>query len=419
MENKGKFWKGVLVGALVTAFVCLCSVGMAAGINMIGRTSNNMTQSSTAQTGGENGQSPAGFNLPDISEKISTLQKVIETYFLFDEEMEDVEDGIYTGMLYGLGDPYSTYYSKENFDKLMEETEGVYHGIGVMISQDRISGVVTIVRVFQNGPSFEAGLQPGDMIYKVGGEEITGIDMDILVKNYIKGPEGTKVDITVLRPEVNDYMDFQVARRQIEVPTVAHKMLEDQIGYVQVTQFDGITAQQFKDAVDDLQSQGMKKIVVDLRDNPGGVLNGVVEMLDYILPDGLLVYTEDKNGKGDKFYSKDGHQLDLPMAVLVNGNSASASEVFAGAVKDFKWATLVGTKTFGKGIVQSLIPLGDGTAVKLTVAHYFTPSGYDLHGKGIEPDVSVELNDEVKNKAVIPEGQDNQLEEALKVLKEK
>lgn len=416
MENKGKFWKGVLVGALVTAFVCLCSVGMAAGINLIVRSnSGNLTKSPAieAESGGEH----AKLNTAGIIEKIDVLQQVVDKYYLFDEDVTDVEDGIYSGMMYGLGDPYSVYYNAEDFKKLMEQTEGVYHGIGVMISQDRLTGIITIVRVFQGAPGFEAGLQPGDIIYKVSGEEVTGMDLDLLVNNYIKGAEGTSVDITVLRPELNDYVDFKVARRQVEVPTVEHEMLEDNIGYIQVIQFDVVTADQFKSAVDDLQSKGMERLVVDLRGNPGGVLDSVVGMLDYILPDGLLVYTQDKNGKGEKYYSKDGHQLDLPMVVLVNENSASASEVFAGAVKDFKWGTLVGTKTFGKGIVQHLIPLGDGTAVKLTVSHYFTPSGFDLHEKGIEPDVTEELKEELKVKAVIPKEEDNQLQKGLEVLK--
>ena len=216
--------------------------------------------------------------------------------------------------------------------------------------------------------------------------------------------------VTVLRGEDKKEIEAEVTRRSIEVPTVAHKMLDQHVGYLSVAQFDEVTSDQFKAAIDDLNSQGMQKLVIDLRDNPGGVLSSCVDMLNYLLPKGLLVYTADKDGKGDKFYSDDAHQLDIPIAILVNGNSASASEVFAGAMKDRGRAKIVGTKTFGKGIVQTLLSLQDGSAVKITTQHYYTPSGFDLHKKGIEPDVVVELNKETKTKV------DNQLQEAIKAL---
>lgn len=419
MESKSRFWKGALVGALVTAFSGLIIVGMSTGILMIGRSViDNQAESKVIESGqGTDGK--RALNVAGIEAKMGLIQQIIDQYYLFDEDMTKVEDGIYTGMMFGLEDPYSVYYSKEDYERLKESTEGVYYGIGVMVSQDRNTGVITIVKVFPGTPGYEAGMQPGDILYKVTGTEVTGIDLDLVVSKYIKGEEGTSVNITVLRPENNDYVDMSVERRQIEVPTVEHKMMDSQIGYIEVSQFDTITAEQFEKAIEDLEAQGMEKMIIDLRDNPGGVLDSVVRMLDYVLPDGLLVYTEDKNGKGDKFYSKDGHEVKMPMVVLVNGNSASASEVFSGAVKDFGWATIVGTTTFGKGIVQHLIPLGDGTAVKLTVSHYFTPSGFDLHGKGIEPDVKVELNEELKTKAVVAEEEDNQLQEALEILRSK
>lgn len=415
MENKNKFWKGALVGALVTAFTGLIIVLFSAGIFLFGkRVIDNQVQTERVETGlNEDG---TGLELDRIEDKMDLIQQIISQYYLFDEDPEKVEAGIYTGMMYGLEDPYSVYYTKEDYAKLKEDTEGVYCGIGAMVSQNRATGIITITKVFENAPSFEAGMLPGDIIYSVDDMSVTGIDLDLLVGNYIKGEEGTTVKITVMRGDESELVDLTVERRQVEVPTVEHKMLDNNVGYIYVLQFDTITAQQFKAAIDDLESQGMEKLVVDLRDNPGGVLDAVVDMLDYVLPDGLLVYTEDRNGNGDKYYSDDGHQVDHPMAVLVNGNSASASEVFTGAVMDFDWATVVGTKTFGKGIVQNLIPLGDGTAIKLTVAHYFTPSGFDLHGKGLEPDVVVELDDELKSKAVIPLDEDNQVKAAIEAL---
>lgn len=433
MENKNKFWKGVLVGALVTAFSGLIIVGMSAGIYLVGRTViENQAQAQAVESGDAANQS-SRLDMKKIEAKAGLIQQVIDRFYLFDEDTEKVEDGIYMGLMYGLEDPYSVYYNAEDFQKLQEDTSGEYCGIGVMISQNRTTGIITVVKVFKGTPGFEAGLQPGDMIYKVGDEEVTGMDLDLLVKNYIKGEEGTPVTITVLRPENNEYVDFTMDRRSIEVPTVEFRMMENQTGYISVSQFDTITVEQFKSAIDSLEEQGMKKLVVDLRSNPGGVLDSVVSMLDYILPDHLalddkgnvsedssqqtlLVYTADKNGEGDSYKCEDGHSLEIPMVVLINGDSASASEVFAGAVKDYRKATLMGTTTFGKGIVQNVIPLGDGTAIKLTTAHYFTPIGFDLHGKGLEPDVEVELKEELKTKAVVEPEEDNQLQEAVEYL---
>lgn len=352
-----------------------------------------------------------------------------------------MEDGIYMGMMYGLEDPYSVYYNEEDYASMLEDTSGEYCGIGAMVSQNRSTGIATVTKVFEGAPSYEAGMLPGDIIYKVSGEDVAGMELDLLVSNYIRGEEGSKVKITVLRGESNEEVELTIERRQIEVPTVEHEMLEDHVGYIYVMQFDSVTSQQFADAVDDLQQQGMEKLVIDLRDNPGGVLDGVVEMLAYVLPedkmDGLLLYTADKDGKGDRYYCEDGqlkyesdygyknssfpredgHQIDVPMAVLVNGNSASASEVFTGAIQDYEAGIVIGTQTFGKGIVQNLIPLGDGTAIKLTTAHYYTPGGFDLHKVGLTPDVEVELDEKLRTQAVVEKSEDNQLQAAIEALR--
>ena len=310
----------------------------------------------------------------------------------------------------GLGDPYTVYYNKKDFKALTESTSGKYSGIGAVVTKDPSTGIVTLMRVFDHSPAKEAGLEDGDILYKVNDVDVTSEDLDVLVSTQVRGEEGSKLKVTVLRGEDKKEIEAEVTRRSIEVPTVAHKMLDQHVGYLSVAQFDEVTSDQFKAAIDDLNSQGMQKLVIDLRDNPGGVLSSCVDMLNYLLPKGLLVYTADKDGKGDKFYSDDAHQLDIPIAILVNGNSASASEVFAGAMKDRGRAKIVGTKTFGKGIVQTLLSLQDGSAVKITTQHYYTPSGFDLHKKGIEPDVVVELNKETKTKV------DNQLQEAIKAL---
>ncbi len=348
-----------------------------------------------------------------IEEKTSVLQNIIDRYFLFDEDMTKVEDGIYAGMMNGLGDPYTVYYTKEEYKALNEDTEGKYSGIGAVVSQNPNTKIITIVKIFDNSPANDAGLQVGDIIHKIDGEEVAGTDMDILVKTKIRGEEGTSFKMTVLRGDDRKEVELDLIRRSIEVETVAGKMLDSNIGYIAVSQFDAVTSEQFKSNIESLQSQGMTKLIVDLRGNPGGLLDQVVDMLDYILPDGLVLYTEDKYGKREEYYSDGSHELKIPMVVLVNENSASASEVFTATFRDFEWGTVVGKTTFGKGIVQNVLPLGDGTAVKITTQHYYPPSGYDLHKVGIKPDLEVDLNEGAK----IGTDSDNQLSAAIDILK--
>ncbi len=456
-EAKNKFWKGVLVGALVMAFVGLVIVGLSAGIFIIGRAvidNQARMEQEAAQSGqkearsGQEEQDSAGDDdemteedFRRINSKMEYIQGIVDKYFLFDEEPEDVEDGIYIGMMYGLNDPYAAYYDEDDFKAFQEDTQGEYCGIGAMVQQNILTGLVTVTKVFQGAPAYEAGMLPGDILYKVDGENIAGKELDLLISENIRGEEGTYVTITVVRGEEGKEVDLKIERRQVEVPTVEHEMLEDKVGYISVLQFDSVTAKQFIEAEEDLEKQGMEKLVIDLRDNPGGVLDTAVEMLAYVLPEdklgGMLIYTEDKNGKGDRYYCKDGqtimesdsgyvlpqypmednHEITVPMAVLVNGNSASASELFTGALQDYESAIVVGTQTFGKGIVQNLIPLGDGTAIKLTTSRYFIPSGVCIHETGVTPDVVVELDEELKNKAVIEHEEDNQLTAALEALK--
>ena len=447
MENetktKNKFWKGVLVGSLVTAFAGLIIVGVATGISLIGRAVMDNRAQIRRQTEAEAEGDGRGLDMDNIGQKIDTLQQLVDKYFLFDENIDEdqMEAGIYKGMMAGLQDPYTVYYTEEEYQTLTEETEGVYCGIGVLVSQNISSGLVTALRVFHGSPAEEAGMKKGDILYKVGETEASTTELDVLVQQEIRGEEGTWVDITVLRE--GEEVELKIQRRIVEVTTVESQMLEDHIGYIQVTQFELVTGGQFAEAVDLLQGQGMERLIIDLRDNPGGVLDSVVEMAAYLLPegqwDGTIVSTSDKNGKGDRYYSengkirfesdlgqsdprypkKDGHQLDIPMVVLINGNSASASEVLAGALKDYGYAKLVGTSSFGKGIVQSLVQLEDGSAVKITVSHYYTPGGIDLHKKGLEPDVEVEqeIPEDLVGAFEIPLERDNQVQKAIEVLK--
>lgn len=424
----GRFWLGALAGALVTAFAGLLIVGMSAGIYLFGKRvmSRQPGHGAPSITDGKSRQE--GLDFGQLTDKMGLIQQIIDQYFLYDEDTQNVEDYVYRGMLAGLNDPYSAYYTAEDYKSMQESSNGTYSGIGAMISQNRTTGLSTIVKVFDGTPAMEAGMKPGDVIYKVDGKEVAGESLDVLVSTYIKGKAGTKVTITVYRADEDVYVDLLMTRKKIEVPTVAHQMLDGKIGYLSVSEFDIVTVKQFEEAVDDLTDQGMKGLIIDLRNNPGGILNSAVEMADYILPDNdktyekgegktLIVYTADKNGNGDIYTASDGHKVDIPIAILVNGDSASASEVFTGALKDYKMATVVGSTSYGKGIVQNLIPLGDGSAIKITTAHYYTPSGFDLHGKGIEPDVAVELLEELKTQAVVEPAEDNQVQKAMEVLK--
>lgn len=432
--GKSRFWMGALVGALVTAFAGLIIVGMSAGIYLFGmRVMSRQPGLGTEKVAPSvtDGKAAAeGVDFSQVLNKMNLIEQIIGQYFLYEPDAGQVEDYIYRGMMAGLDDPYSSYYSEEDYKLMRESTSGTYSGIGAMLSQNRNTGLCTIVKVFEGSPAFEAGLKPGDIIYKVGDQLVAGESLDVLVSTYIKGEEGTMVDMTVYRADKDEYVDFTIVRRKIEVPTVEYRMLADKTGYIAVSEFDLITVEQFTTAIDSLTEEGMKGLLIDLRNNPGGVLDGAIKMADYILPDDLstyekgkgktlIVYTADKNGKGDTYVASDGHELDIPIVILVNGDSASASEVFTGALKDYDKAAVVGTTSYGKGIVQNLIPLGDGSAIKITTAHYYTPSGFDLHGKGIEPDVEVELSEELKTQAVVEPEEDNQIQKALEVLKER
>lgn len=440
-KNKNRFWKGVLVGALVTAFAGLVIVGIAAGISIIGHTvMDGQSMAGIIESSGS--PEEEALNLQRIGNKLDLLEQVVDNYFLFEEDVdtEQMEAGIYKGMLAGLEDPYTTYYTAEEYRAMTEETEGVYCGIGVQVSQNLETGIITILRVFPGSPAEEAGLKKGDILYKVGALDVYDQELDTLVSQYIRGEEGTFVDLTVLRD--GEEISATVERRMVESVTVEAQLLPDKTGYVMVTQFDLVTADQFISAVDSLEKQGMERLVIDLRDNPGGVVDACVKMAAYLLPEdqyeGTILSTADKNGKGDRYYCQggkllfegsgsnpeypmdDGHELDMPIAVLINGMSASASEVFAGALRDYGMATLVGTTSFGKGIVQVLLPLDDGSAVKVTIAHYYTPAGHDIHKKGLEPDVEIELelDEDLIGQYDVPLDRDNQVQKAIEVLKQ-
>lgn len=345
-------------------------------------------------------------------EKIGVLEETIEEFFWKDVPATQMEEGVYKGLLDSLEDPYSVYYTHEELLELQEQTEGIYYGIGAYISQDLETGYVQISKIIKDTPAEESELQPGDYIYMINGEEMYGQDSSYVVSK-IKGEEGTFVTITVLREGVADPIDIDVERRKIESPTVEYEMLENGMAYIQIVEFDMVTTVQFENAYKQAQAEGMKGMLLDLRSNPGGNLSTVCDIARMMSPKGLIVYTEDKYGHRVEYSCDGSKEIEVPLVVLIDGYSASASEILAGAVKDYEIGTLVGTTTYGKGIVQKVINLSDGSAVKLTVSNYFTPNGNNIHQIGVEPDVVVEFDAEA-----YVEGVDNQLEEAKKVLAE-
>ena len=350
--------------------------------------------------------------------KIEKIKGVLEKYYMGDIDYEKATDGIYAGLIDSLGDPYTVYFSPSEYKEFALTTNGNYAGVGSTVTTNA-DGNVEFVKPFKNGPAYNAGVLPGDILCEVDGEDVLGMDIDAVVQK-MRGEPGTQVSFKIYRPKDSEYIDLTVVRDNVEEPTIEYEMLEDDIGYIICTAFDKVTEKQYLDAVDDLTVRGMKALVIDLRNNPGGMLTTVTSMLDRILPKNkLLIYMEDKNGNREEYFSQSSKTVNVPIAVLINGNSASASEVFAGCLQDYGVATLVGTKSFGKGIVQSLIPLGDGSAVKVTTSKYFSPLGRNIHGVGFEPDIKVELDKELKTLVEIPKEKDNQLQAAIQCVKEK
>ncbi len=350
-----------------------------------------------------------------FTNKMEMLKYLTDMYYMNDVSVEAMQNGAYKGLMEGLGDPYTCYYTADEYKDLMQSTEGTYYGIGAVVQQDLKTMYITVVKPYVDGPAYKAGMLPGDIIYMVDGVDVTGMEVDKVV-TLMKGPEGTIVKVSVVREGEADPVELTITRAKIEIESIEYEMLDYNIGLVTVSSFDEPTPKQFKEAIEKLKSQGMKGLVIDLRNNPGGLLDAVVEMLDYILPQGLIVYMEDKYGNREEYIGQDNNILDMPITVLINGNSASASEIFAAAMQDYAAATIIGTTSYGKGIVQSVIPLNDGTAVKMTIARYFTPNGVCIHGIGVTPDKKVELDEELKQMVVIPHDKDNQLKIALEIL---
>ena len=404
-QIKGMFLVGLLTGVVVSALAASCIFIGIKFADVIQQ--RRVKPASTEHTAAENVVSD------DTMAKLEAIEEVIEKYYYQEEDIntDGMIEGMYAGVVASLGDPYSVYYTAEEWKEMMQETEGIYFGIGAYISLDKTTGFGKINGVIENTPAQDAGLRENDIIYKIDGESAQGLDLTEIVSR-IKGEEGTTVHLTIYREGEKDYLEMDVVRKQIESPTVNYEMLENNIGYIQITEFDDVTVNQFEEAMQAVQGAGAAGLILDLRSNPGGSLSAVVDISRQLLPEGLIVYTEDRSGERVEYSCDGDREIRMPLVVLVNGNSASASEILAGAIKDYGKGVLIGTTTFGKGIVQRILPLTDGTAIKLTVSAYYTPKGNNIHNIGIEPDIVCEFDAD----AYYDDGYDNQLDMAVKEL---
>lgn len=415
-DKSGKFFWGGLFTGLIMSLLVVSSVYVVNRIQYAHK-SGQTVGLHTREESQENtdGESVTGEAVnEDTVAKMKVIENVIDTYFYKEDVDKDaMVDGIFKGMVESLGDPYSEYYSKEELESLYQDSVGVYYGVGAYVSLDTTTGLAKVSGIIADSPAEEADLRAEDIIYKVDDVDVTGMSLQETV-SLIKGDENTTVKLTLIRD--GKEIEKEVTRRKVESPTVNFKMLDDGMAYIQITEFDTVTVDQFTEAMAMARGNDMKGLILDLRSNPGGNLSSVVSIAKQMLPKGLIVYTEDRDGNREEYSCDGSKELDVPMVVLVNGNSASASEILAGAIKDYGIGTLVGTTTFGKGIVQRPIELSDGSAVKLTISSYYTPNGINIHGIGIKPDVECEFDSE---RYYSDEAYDNQLEKAKEVLLQK
>lgn len=359
-----------------------------------------------------------------LDSKLDTVRAYIDSEYLYtDFDRKAMDEAAVKAYVEGLDEPYTHYYPKDEFDSYVSGVKDSYVGIGIVISVDEQAHKIIVVSPTEESPAYKAGILPGDYILAVDGKAFSGDEMNECVSAIKGGEAGTAVNITIERN--GEEKQYAVMREEISSHSVETEMLEDNIAYVNISSFntnddnlDESTYTEFTEQVDELKKQGMEKMIIDLRDNPGGVLDVVCKIADYILPEGTITYTETRTGKRQT-YKSDAKELDIPMVVLINGNSASASEILTGALKDYKRAEIVGEKSFGKGIVQTVIPFSDGSGMSMTIAKYYTPNGVCIHGEGISPDYEVSLPEKYRDgyASAVPREEDTQLDKALELLK--
>ncbi|MCR4687532.1 MAG: S41 family peptidase [Lachnospiraceae bacterium] len=399
-KKKGRLtWSGVLLGILIgillmfipTVIICLVNI---LSISSLSARLNNIDSTIVTQ---------------DVATKLDNLDAILNAYYYEDVDKEAEKDALYYGIMESVGDPYTCYYNEEEIAQLYEDLAGKFEGIGAYIHKDIDADYCTIQSLIPNSPAAESELEPDDIIIKVDGTDTYGMTLNEVV-SMIRGDEGTSVVLTVKRGD--EEKEITIVRAKVETVSATYESLDNGIGLITITEFNDNTYEFFKEAKQQFIDNGDTALILDLRGNPGGNLDTVVNIAQEILPQGLVVYTEDKYGKREEYKCDGKKEMNVPIVVLVDGSSASASEILAGAIKDHNKGTLIGTTTFGKGIVQKLISLSDGTAVKITVSKYYTPNGANIHGTGIEPDIEVEFDAD----AYTEDGTDNQMEAAIEYL---
>ena len=355
-------------------------------------------------------------SLSGLEATLASFRSVLEEKYMGEIDDESLIEGAIKGYVSALGDPYTTYYTKEEMDELMEETTGNYVGIGIYMTLDLENNAIYVVKPMEGSPAEEAGIQAGDLITKVDGKEYSGEELD-QASNAIKGEEGTTVKLEILRD--GETQELEVERRKIVVSHIVEKKF-DNVGYLLIEDFDGGCAKEFEEKYKELESQGIDRLIIDLRNNGGGVVDEAVSIADMLLDkDDTILITKDKKGNEEITKSEHNPTITMPVVVLTNGYSASASEILAGALQDNERATIVGTKTYGKGVIQEVDRLNDGSGLKITIEEYYTPNKNEINKVGIEPDEEIDLSDEVKEQGTYTDEEDNQLQKAIEIIKEK
>lgn len=345
--------------------------------------------------------------------KLFELRKYIEDNYYVPVDSEALKVGMYKGLFKGTGDKYSAYFTKEEYDEILFMTQGEYQGIGVSITPTE-DGYITVVAPFEDTPAYRAGIKSGDKIVKIDGKEYNGDQLN-LAASKMRGEPGTKVHLTIMREGEEALIELDVLRATVKMKSVKSEILDNKIGYIRIISFDNRTSDEFKNHLRDLKLRNVKGLVIDLRDNPGGLVNECLEIADQLIGKDIIVYTQD--GKGNKEYHKsDRNKIHIPYTILVNGGSASASEILSAAVKDTGSGTLIGTQTYGKGIIQRIVPLNDGDGMELTIAQYFSPKGNTIHKVGVKPDIIIELDINQLENGILTKENDSQLKKALEVL---
>ena len=352
----------------------------------------------------------------NLDNYLSKIKSIINKNYLWKNDIneQELKDGAIKGYVSGLGDKYTEYIPKSEMQDFTEEISGSFVGIGIYMIADEETEKIIVYYPIPDSPAEKAGIKAGDAIFSVDGVEY-GIDDFSTIADNIKGEEGTTVKLVVERE--GEKIEFEIQREKIETNPITSKILENNIGYINLPSFDIDSSKKFKEKVDELVSKGAKSLIIDIRNNGGGIVNESTDIADYFLDKGkTIITTKDNNGSEEKTESSEKKIYDMPIVILINENTASASEIFTGALKDNEVAKVIGIKTYGKGVIQTVIPLSDGSALKVTTAEYFTPSGAEINNKGIKPDIEVKLPDTVKNIYSVTENDDTQLKKAIEEL---